>query len=80
MMEMLTVLIIGAVAGYFIGLMKKIEPVPSLVLGVIGGFLGHFLFGMFKITFGGGMLGTLLPSFLGALIVVFLYGFVKKQT
>ncbi|PIW59312.1 MAG: GlsB/YeaQ/YmgE family stress response membrane protein [Candidatus Omnitrophica bacterium CG12_big_fil_rev_8_21_14_0_65_50_5] len=79
MTGLLIVLVIGAVVGWVVGnMIKHLDLIPSLALGAVGGFLGHFIFGFFKITLGTGILHPILTAALGAVVAVMLFGFIKK--
>lgn len=81
MMDLLIVLIIGAVVGWVVGnLIKHLDLILSFALGAVGGFLSHFIFGFFKITLGTGILHPILTATLGAVVAVMLFGLVKKTT
>ena len=81
MTNLLIVLIIGAVGGWVVGnMIKHLDLILSLALGAVGGFLGHFIFGFFKITLGTEMLHPILTATLGAVVVIMLFGLVKKTT
>jgi uncharacterized membrane protein YeaQ/YmgE (transglycosylase-associated protein family) len=77
-MNFLWFLIIGAVAGWLAGLAMKgrgFGLLGNLVVGIVGAILGGWLFGAY---FGGGLVGSLLVAFLGAVILLFLIGLIKK--
>ena len=74
---------IGIVAGFLAGkLMKgKSFGIINLLIGVAGALLGGWLFGpeSLDIDFGSGLIGSLISAFVGASILLFVIGLVKKN-
>ena len=74
------VLLLGAAAGWLSGMLTKgrgFGALGNVIVGVIGAFLGQFLFGLLGIT-AHGLLGQLIFAVAGALIFVYLLGFIKR--
>ncbi len=74
-------LVIGAIAGWLAGLIMKgrgFGLLGNIVVGIIGGFLGGFLFGLLGIS-GGNMLGSLFTALIGAVVLLFIVGLIKKS-
>jgi uncharacterized membrane protein YeaQ/YmgE (transglycosylase-associated protein family) len=46
--------------------------VEAILVGIIGAFLGGWLFGELGINVGEGILGTIVAAFVGAVILLFL--------
>lgn len=66
-------LAIGALAGFLGGrLMKKPDTdlVKNIILGVIGAFVGGFLFDLLGIS-AGGLVGAIITATVGAVVVIF---------
>lgn len=66
-------LIIGALAGWFAGLIMGGEGfglVGNIFVGILGALLGGFLFGLADLQFGG-LLGALFTATVGAIILLF---------
>ncbi|MCP4664463.1 MAG: GlsB/YeaQ/YmgE family stress response membrane protein [bacterium] len=80
-MNLILFLIIGCVAGWLAGLFMKgrgFGILVNLIVGVIGAFLGGFLLGKLGIdTYG--LIGTLIAAFVGAVILLFIVGLIKKK-
>ena len=77
-MYILVGLACAIVAGWLTGQIMKgggYGLLGDLVLGLVGGWLGSWLFGRFL---GGGLIGIILVSTLGAVILVALVRFLKK--
>jgi uncharacterized membrane protein YeaQ/YmgE (transglycosylase-associated protein family) len=51
--------------------------VVNLVLGVIGAYLGGFLFSLFGLS-AHGFIGSLITATIGAVVLLFLINFLKK--
>ena len=66
-------LVVGLIAGWLAGLVMKgggYGILVDILLGVVGGFLGGWLFGRLGIWPAGGMLGSIIVAFVGAVILV----------
>jgi uncharacterized membrane protein YeaQ/YmgE (transglycosylase-associated protein family) len=66
-------LIVGLIAGWLAGLVMKgggYGIIVDILLGIVGGWLGGWLFGRLGIWPAGGMLGSIIVAFIGAVILV----------
>jgi len=75
-------LVIGGVAGWLAGLFMKGKGfgiIVNIIIGVIGGFLGGWLFKQLGISIGGETIGPLVTAFIGAVILLFIIGLIKKK-
>lgn len=73
-------LFIGAVAGWLAGTLMKgggFGLLGNIVVGILGAVVGGWLFGSMGIA-GGGMLGAIITATVGAVILLFIVGLVKK--
>jgi uncharacterized membrane protein YeaQ/YmgE (transglycosylase-associated protein family) len=52
--------------------------VVDIVLGILGGVLGGWIFGKLGIWQGGGMIGSIIVAFVGAVILVWITRLLKK--
>jgi len=50
----------------------------DIILGLVGGIIGGWLFGILGIWPGGGILGAILVSFVGAVILVWITRLIRK--
>jgi uncharacterized membrane protein YeaQ/YmgE (transglycosylase-associated protein family) len=76
----LTFLILGALAGWISGLISKgkgFGVAGNMIVGIVGAFLGGFLFGLLGIS-AHNFLGQLIFAVLGALLFLWLLRFIKK--
>jgi uncharacterized membrane protein YeaQ/YmgE (transglycosylase-associated protein family) len=73
-------LLIGLAAGWLAGRVMKGKGyglIGDLVIGVVGAFLGGWIFGLLHIS-AGGLLGLLVTAFVGALVLVWLLRLMKR--
>jgi uncharacterized membrane protein YeaQ/YmgE (transglycosylase-associated protein family) len=73
-------LVIGIVAGYLAGKIMKGKGfglLGDLIVGVIGSFIGVWVFGLLGI-WTGGILGLLIAAIVGALLLLYVVRLVKK--
>ena len=76
-MDIVTILIslaLGAVAGWIAGIImnSKGSLLRNIIIGIIGGFLGSWIFGLIGITIVSGYLGTIIESAVGACVLIFI--------
>ena len=81
-------LIVGALAGSFAGMIVKRQKTGfgrfgNLGVGLVGAFIGGFLFSLFSIDLGLGQLSIsfedLLSAFVGSLLFLALLGIMKRR-
>ena len=73
-------LAIGAVAGWLAGVILKgggFGLLVNIVVGVLGAIVGGFAFGLLGIS-AGGILGSIITATVGAVLLLFIVGFLKK--
>ena len=66
-------LIVGGIAGMLAGMLMKgggYGVVVDVILGILGAFVGGWVFGLLGIGAGGGMLGSIVVAFVGACILI----------
>ena len=74
-MELLAVLIVGGAAGWLGSMIFKgsgLGLFGDIIVGLLGGWLGYWLFDRLGISLGHGLLGYILTSAIGAIIILFL--------
>ncbi len=73
-------LLIGIIAGWLASTLMKgrgLGLVGNLIVGVIGAFLGGFLFNMLGIS-AGGLVGLLITATVGAVVLLLLIRLIKS--
>lgn len=77
---LLIFLAIGAVAGWLGSTIMKgggFGLLGNIVVGVVGAFIGGFLFNFLGIS-AGGMGGAIVTATVGAIVLLFIIGLIKK--
>jgi uncharacterized membrane protein YeaQ/YmgE (transglycosylase-associated protein family) len=75
-------LIIGGVAGWLAGLLVKgrgLGGLGNILVGCIGAVIGGGLFSLLGVSSGGGLIGSLITAFIGAVVLLFIIGLIKKR-
>ena len=74
-------IIVGLIAGWLAGQVMKgggYGILMDILLGLVGGIVGGWLFGALGIWPTGGMLGSIIVSFVGAVILVAITRMLKR--
>jgi uncharacterized membrane protein YeaQ/YmgE (transglycosylase-associated protein family) len=50
----------------------------DIILGILGGFVGGWVFGLLGIWPGGGMIGSIIVAFVGAVLLVWISRLLKS--
>ena len=81
-MNLIFTLIIGAISGWLAGQIRQGYGYGlwgNMVVGIIGSFIGSWLLlGQLNFKLGSGLLSHILTSVIGALVLLFLIGLVRK--
>jgi uncharacterized membrane protein YeaQ/YmgE (transglycosylase-associated protein family) len=80
-MGFLAWIVVGLIAGWLAGQVMKgggYGILVDIILGILGGFLGGWVFGLLGIWPGGGMIGSIIVAFVGAVILVGITRLLKK--
>ena len=78
LVSILVFLAIGAVAGWIAGQLMKgggFGLLGNIIIGIVGSFIGGFLFGRF---ISGGLMGTIVTATLGAVVLLAVVKLLKK--
>ena len=82
MNDLIYTIIIGAVSGWLAGQIKDgygFGLLGNIIVGIIGAFVGSWLFrSVLHVSIGSGLVSVIITSVIGALVVLFLQGLVKK--
>lgn len=79
---MLYSIIIGGIAGWIAGNLMKgggYGIFKNILLGIVGGFVGGWLFNQLGISLLDNMAGDLIEGIIGAVVILFIAGAVKKN-
>ena len=78
---MLTFLIVGLVAGFLADKVVKntYGLVGDMIIGIIGSFLGGWLFNLLELNFGG-LLGEIFVAFIGAVILLLVLNALRRKS
>jgi uncharacterized membrane protein YeaQ/YmgE (transglycosylase-associated protein family) len=74
-------LVVGLIDGWLAGLVMKgggYGIIVDILLGIVGGWLGGWLFGRLGIWPAGGMIGSIIVAFVGAVILVGITRILKR--
>jgi uncharacterized membrane protein YeaQ/YmgE (transglycosylase-associated protein family) len=80
-MGFLAWIVVGLIAGWLAGQVMQgggYGVVFDIILGLIGGVLGGWIFGLLGIWSGGGMIGSIIVAFAGAVILVAITRVLKR--
>jgi uncharacterized membrane protein YeaQ/YmgE (transglycosylase-associated protein family) len=80
-MELLYVLLLGAVCGWLAGNIMKgggFGLLINIILGIVGAFVGNWLFHTLGISIADGVLGDLITGLIGSIAVLLVAGLFKK--
>ncbi|BFP41040.1 GlsB/YeaQ/YmgE family stress response membrane protein [Flavobacteriaceae bacterium GF1] len=78
---LLYALLIGGFAGWLAGKIMKgggFGVLINIILGIVGGAVGNWLFNTLGVHIGSGIVGDLITGVIGALVVLFVAGLFKK--
>ena len=81
-MDWLYVIVVGAVAGWWAGLLFRgggFGLLGNIIIGIIGGFIGFWLLAQIGLSLGDGTIGTILTSVVGAGVLLFIASLFKGK-
>lgn len=80
-MDLLWFLFIGLIAGWLASAIVGggYGVVGDIVVGVVGAFLGGFLFRQLGVSSGGGLLGQIIVATVGAIVLLLLLRLVRRM-
>ena len=80
-MNFIISILIAGFAGWFAGKLMKGEygAVLNIVLGIIGGAVGSYLFSFMGFKTTGGLVPNIIVSVIGAAVVIWLYRMIVKK-
>ena len=74
-------LLVGAFAGWLAGVIVKgygLGLVGNIAVGIVGAFIGGWLFPTLGFALGGGVLGAILAATVGAVVLLMLISLVRR--
>jgi uncharacterized membrane protein YeaQ/YmgE (transglycosylase-associated protein family) len=73
-------LVVGLIAGFLAGLVMRggLGIVGDIIAGIIGAFIGGWVFSLLGISVGGGLIGSIIVAFVGACILIGLLRLVSR--
>lgn len=81
-MELIIYLIVGAIAGWLAGVVVKgggFGLIGDIIVGIVGGLLAGWLSAhVLNISVGGGIIGQIITSAIGAIILLLIIRLVKR--
>lgn len=80
-MGFLYAILIGAVCGWLAGNLMKgggFGLLINILLGIAGGFVGNWLFGVLGVSIASGWIGDIITGLAGAVLVLLVAGLFKK--
>ena len=78
---LIIILIIGAIAGWLAGLIVRgmgFGLLGNIVVGIVGAFIANWLLPQIGIVIGGGMIAAVINATIGAVILLFAIGLIKR--
>ena len=74
-------MVIGALAGWLASIIMKkgMGLLVCIIVGVIGGFLGSWVFGLLGLNGNGSFLGQLLVGTLGSVLLLFILSLFRRK-
>ena len=78
----ITMVLIGALAGWLAGLIMKGKGMGFIVnalVGIVGALVGSYLFSLIGFSIGSGLVGAIITSTTGAIVLLFIVGILRKS-
>ena len=75
-------LIIGALAGWLAGFIRQgygFGLLGNIVIGILGAFVGSWLFRQIGVSIGSGVVNSIITAVIGALVLLFLIGLIRSS-
>lgn len=80
--NILTWIIVGGIAGFLADWVIKgihLGMIGKIIVGILGGFIGGWLFNLLKISISTGFWGSVISSFVGAVILLIVLRAIRKK-
>jgi uncharacterized membrane protein YeaQ/YmgE (transglycosylase-associated protein family) len=80
---LISTLLVGAVSGWLAGQIRQgfgFGLLGNIIVGILGAFVGNWLFrSVLHVSLGSGLVSTIATAVIGALVLLFLLGLVKRK-
>jgi uncharacterized membrane protein YeaQ/YmgE (transglycosylase-associated protein family) len=80
--QLIAWIVVGGLAGYaaneIVGGVKRLGIVSAVIIGVIGGFIGGWVLSLLHAYVGGGLIGEVITSFIGAVILLLVLRYIRR--
>lgn len=79
--SLLVFILVGIISGFLAGKIMKgrgFGVIGNMVIGILGAFIAGFIFPTVGISLGGGIISAIIGSTIGAVILLFAVGVIKK--
>jgi uncharacterized membrane protein YeaQ/YmgE (transglycosylase-associated protein family) len=79
--SLVVLLLIGAVAGWLAGQIMKgygFGLIGNIVVGIVGAFVAGLVFPAIGLSLGSGIIASIIHATIGAVILLFLIGLIKR--
>jgi uncharacterized membrane protein YeaQ/YmgE (transglycosylase-associated protein family) len=75
-------IVVGGIAGVLADWLVRsvrLGLVESIVVGILGAFIGGWLFGVLGISIGGGLVGRIIVAVVGAVVLLLVVGAIRRR-
>lgn len=79
--SIIVMLLVGAIAGWIAGKLMKgrgFGLIGNIIVGIVGAFLAGLIFPALGFALGGGIIASIFHATIGAVILLFLIGLIKR--
>jgi len=80
--SIIAMVLIGALAGWLAGMIMKGSGMGFIVnalVGIVGAFVGSYLFGLIGFSVGSGLVGAIITATAGSVVLLFIFGILRKS-
>jgi uncharacterized membrane protein YeaQ/YmgE (transglycosylase-associated protein family) len=80
-MNIITILIVGLIAGFLADKVVRntFGLLGDMIIGVIGSFVGSWIFSTLGISIGSGLLGDIFVAFIGAVVLLLILNLFRRK-
>lgn len=73
--------IVGGIAGLLAEAVvkaRRLGLIGAVIVGILGAFIGGWLFGVFGLSVGGGIIAEIITAFIGAVLLLLLLRYARR--